>query len=162
MRWIVVLATLICLLGVGAGQTIFGGGYSGDQMTFFDQSNVYPFDNFVQTYWNNYIRDANVTSATGPAATMNIWLNSFPLEFSYPLHVGATSFASNTAGFSGMSNPEVHSTVINREVKDNFNLDQSWRYLPTGNTLSLAKGKSTSVPDSRGQIISQGILASFS
>jgi hypothetical protein len=162
MRCIAVLATLICLLSVGAGQTIFGGGYSSYQMTFFDQDNIYPFDNFVQNYWTNYIRDANVTSATGPAATMNIWLNSFPLEFSYPLHVGASSFASNTTGFSGMSNPEVHSVMINRDVTNNFNLDQSWRYLPTGGTLSLAKGQSGSVPDSRGQIITQGIMSSFS
>jgi hypothetical protein len=162
MRWIVVLTTLICLLGVGAGQTIFGGGYSSYQMTFFDQNDMYPFDNFVQSYWNSYIRDVNVTSATGPAATMNIWLNSFPLEFSYPLRVGASSFAANTTGFSGISNAEVNSVMINREVKDNFNLDQSWRYLPTGNTLSLAKGESTSVADSRGQILSQGIMTSFS
>jgi len=162
MKWIVVLATLICLLGVGAGQTIFGGGYSSYQMMFFDESNVYPFDNFVQSYWNSYIRDASITSATGPEATMNIWLNSFPLEFGYPLNVRASSFASNTTGFSGMSKAEINSVMINREVTDNFNLDQSWRYLPTGDTLSLAKGNSASVADSRGQIISQGIMTSFS
>jgi hypothetical protein len=161
MRCIVVLATLICLLGVGAGQTIFGGGYGNYQMMFFDQSDVYPFDNFVQSYWNSYIRDANYTTATGPAATMNIWLNSFPLEFSYPLHVGASSFASNTTGFSDMSRAEVNSVMINREVKENFNIDQSWRYLPSGETMSLAEGKSMSVADARGQIISQGIKASF-
>jgi hypothetical protein len=161
MRWIVVFATLICLLGVGAGQTIFGGGYSSYQTMFFDQNNVYPFDSFVQSYWNSYIRNANYTSATGPAATMNIWLNSFPLEFSYPLHVEASTFASNTTGFSGMSRSEANSVMINREVKENFNLDQSWRYLPTGETMSLAGGRSTSVADARGQIISQGIKASF-
>jgi hypothetical protein len=161
MRWIVVLATLICLLGVGAGQTIFGGGYSSYQMMFFDESSAYPFDSFVQSYWNSYIRDANYTSATGPVATMNIWLNSFPLEFSYPLHVEASSFASNTTGFSGISRAEANSVMINREVKENFNIDQSWRYLPTGDTMSLAEGKGTSVADARGQIISQGIKASF-
>jgi hypothetical protein len=162
MRWIVVLATFICLLGVGAGQNIIGGGYGSYQMMFFDQNNLYPFDNFVQSYWNNYIRDVNVTSGTGPAATMNIWLNNFPLEFSSPLRIGSSSFASNTTGFSGMSSPEVHSAMINREVKGNFNLDQSWRYLPTGGTLALSKGQSGLVPDSRGQIITQGIKSSFS
>jgi len=162
MRSILVLASLVIMLGVGAGQTIFGGGYGSYQMMFFDQSNIYPFDNFVQTYWNSYIRDANVTSPTGPAATMNIWLNSFPLEFSYPLHIGASSFASNTTGFSGMSNAEVNSVMINREVKNSFNPDQSWRYLPVGSSLSIAKGQSSSVADSRGQIITQGILSAFS
>jgi hypothetical protein len=162
MRSILVLASLIFMLGVGAGQNIFGGGYSSYQMMFFDQSNVYPFDNFVQTYWNDYIRDTNATYPTGPEASMHIFLNTFPLEFSYPLHIGASSFASNTTGFSGMSNAEANSVMINREVKSSFNIDQSWKYLPVGSSLSIAKGQNSSVADSRGKIITQGIMAAFS
>ncbi len=164
MKWIVALALLISLLGGATAQTIFTGeGYSTSQLSFYSSPNAASFEPDVQKYWGSYIsNEGNVTPvANNPAATMNIWLNTFPLKFENPLQIKSSTFSAATPMATGISPDEMDSMLLRRDINFKFNVDQSWKYNSPGSSFSLAKSNGTPTKESGGQIISQGIISLF-
>jgi hypothetical protein len=164
MKWIVVSILLICLLGGASAQTIFTGeGYSTSQLAFFSSPNTASFEPNVQKYWGTYISGAeNVTPASrNPAATMNIWMNTFPINFNSPLQFKSTSFSASVPTASGMSENEMNSMLLRRDINYKFDVDQSWKYNTDESSFALAQNSGTPAKDASGQILSQGIISLF-
>lgn len=164
MKWLVALVILISLLGGASAQTIFTGeGYSTTQLSFLSSPNSASFEPNVQKYWGTYITGAgNVTPiANDPTATMNIWMNTFPMKFNNPLQIKSTSFAVNANTASGASKNEMTSMLLRRDINFKFNVDQSWRYNSAESSFATAQSKGAPTNDAKGQIITQGIIAFF-
>lgn len=164
MKWIVALVILISLLGGASAQTIFTGeGYSTTQLSFLSAPNSASFEPNVQKYWGSYITGAgNVTpNANDPAATMNIWMNTFPLRFNNPLTLKSTSFTASTPAVSGISKGEMTSMLLRRDINFKFDVDQSWKYNSADSSFATTQSEGVPSKDSEGQIISQGIIAFF-
>ncbi len=164
MKWIVASILLISLLGGATAQTIFTGeGYSTSQLAFFSSPNSASFEPDVQKYWGTYITDAaNVTTISrNPAATMSVWMNTFPLNFNSPLQFKSTSFTASVPTASGISENEMNSMLIRRDINYKFNVDQSWKYNSAESSFALAQSNGTPAKDASGQILSQGIISLF-
>ena len=167
MRWIIALIALICLIGGASAQIIFTGeGYSTSQLQFFNGQNTENFQPFVENYWNSYIQNQNGgtqnTAITTQSNVMDIWLNSFPLGFDKQVQIKNSSFMSNAPVATNVSNTELQSAALKRDINYNFDQSQSWKYTSVATTASSA-GSSNGIPakDSQGQIISQGIMSLF-
>jgi hypothetical protein len=164
MKWIVALVILISLLGGASAQTIFTGeGYSTTQLAFLSSPNSASFEPNVQKYWDSYITgEGNVTPVTSnPAATMSIWMNSFPLSFNNPLQLKSSSFKASVPTASGIGQDEMTSMLLRRDINFKFDVDQSWRYNSAGSSFTTAQSSGAPSKDAGGQIISQGIIAFF-
>lgn len=164
MKWLVALVLLISLLGGASAQTIFTGeGYSTTQLSFLSAPNSASFDPDVQKYWGSYIEgNGNVTPvANNPAATMNIWMNTFPLKFNNPLEIKGSSFAASVPTVSGINQGEMTSMLLRRDINFKFAVDQSWRYNSENSSFTTAESSGAPTKDADGQIISQGIIAFF-
>ncbi len=164
MKWIVALVILISLLGGASAQTIFTGeGYSTTQLAFLGAPNTASFEPDVQKYWGSYITGAgNVTPiASDPTATMNIWMNTFPLGFNNPLQLKSTSFTASAPTVSGINQGEMTSMLLRRDINFKFNVDQSWKYNSAESSFATAQSSGAPSKDADGQIISQGIIAFF-
>ena len=161
MKTIAALVTLICILGLSSAQTIFTGeGYSASQLAFYNSPGESTFEPDVQQYWGSYIT-GNATQKSGLMSDIEIWMNTFPLKFNNPLQVKSTSFTANASGLS-LSESEMNSMLLTRDVNTQFSYYQNWRYTPPVSSLSLPKTDSA-VPskDAGGQILSQGIISLF-
>jgi hypothetical protein len=164
MKWIVALAILICLLGGASAQKIFTGeGYSTTQLSFLSAPNSESFEPNVEKYWGTYISGAgNVTPvASNPAATMSVWMNTFPLKFENPLQIRSSTFTASVPTASGISNNEMNSMLLRRDINYKFNVDQSWKYNSADTSFALAVGSGAPSKDAQGQILSQGIITLF-
>ncbi len=164
MKWLVALVILISLLGGASAQTIFTGeGYSTTQLSFLSAPNSASFEPDVQKYWGSYIAgEGNVTPvANNPAATMNIWMNTFPLKFNNPLQIKSTSFTASAPTVSGVNQDEMTSMLLRRDINFKFNVDQSWKYTSGNSSFATAESSGAPSKDADGQVISQGIIALF-
>ncbi len=164
MKWIVALVILISLLGGASAQKIFTGeGYSTTQLSFLSAPNSESFAPNVEKYWGTYISGAgNVTPvASNPAATMNVWMNTFPLKFENPLQLKSSTFTASVPTTSGVSVNEMNSMLLRRDINYKFNVDQSWKYNSADSSFALAEGSGAPSKSAEGQIISQGIITLF-
>jgi len=164
MKWIVALVILISLLGGASAQKIFTGeGYSTTQLSFLSAPITASFEPNVEKYWGAYISGAgNVTPvASNPAATMNVWMNTFPLKFENPVLVKSTTFTASVPTTSGVSENEMNSMLLRRDINYKFNVDQSWKYNSADSSFALAEGSGAPSKSAEGQIISQGIITLF-
>lgn len=164
MKWIVALAILVCLLGGASAQKIFTGeGYSTTQLSFLSSPNSESFAPNVEKYWGTYISGAgNVTPiASNPAATMNVWMNTFPLKFENPVMVKSSTFTASVPTSTGVSVNEMNSMLLRRDINYKFNVDQSWKYNSADSSFALAESNGAPSSDAGGQILSQGIIALF-
>ncbi len=164
MKWIVALVILISLLGGASAQKIFTGeGYSTTQLSFLSAPNTESFQPDVEKYWGSYISGAgNVTPVgSNPAATMNVWMNTFPLKFENPVMVKSTSFTASVPTASGISQGEMNSMLLRRDINYKFDVDKSWKYNSANSSFALAENNGSPSKDAEGQIISQGIISLF-
>jgi hypothetical protein len=172
MRWISLLS-LICLVGGASAQAMFTGeGYGNSQLAYFNGPSTTPFEPFVEKYWDSYIHNApNLTGPMyNPATSMNIWYNTFPLNFNEPLHLTNSTLTTGVPSAAKYSPDEWNSMLLKRNTLTNFNIDQSWKYTQIytpsvqKSSFSLAKNSTSSATDSSssGQVISQGIKTLFS
>ncbi|HSD57551.1 MAG TPA: hypothetical protein VLB04_05165 [Methanotrichaceae archaeon] len=164
MKWIVALVILISLLGGASAQKIFTGeGYSTTQLSFLSAPNSESFEPNVEKYWGTYISGAgNVTPvASNPAATMNVWMNTFPLKFENPLQIKSSTFTASVPTATGISKGEMNSMLLRRDINYRFNVDQSWKYNSADSSFALAEGSGAPSKSAEGQIISQGIITLF-
>jgi len=164
MKWIVALVILISLLGGASAQKIFTGeGYSTTQLSFLSAPDAASFEPNVEKYWETYISGAgNITPvSSNPAATMNVWMNTFPLKFENPVMVKSTSFAASVPTTTGISKGEMNSLLLRRDINYKFNVDKSWKYNSADSSFALAENNGTPSKDDGGQIISQEIISLF-
>jgi hypothetical protein len=164
MRWILASILLISLLGGASAQTMFTGeGYSSSQLAFFSAPNTASFEPNVEKYWGTYISGAgNITPvARNPAATMNVWMNTFPLNFNSPLQFKSTSFTASVPTASGVSKGEMNSMLLRRDINYKFDVDQSWKYNSADSSFAIANSSGAPTKDAGGQILSQGIISLF-
>lgn len=164
MKWIVALVILISLLGGASAQTIFTGeGYSTTQLAFLSSPITASFEPNVEKYWGTYISGAgNITPvASNPAATMSVWMNTFPLKFENPVMIKSTSFTASVPTASGISNSEMNSMLLRRDINYKFDVDQSWKYNSVDSSFAIAKSNGAPSKDAEGQIISQNIITLF-
>ncbi|MDM7911795.1 MAG: hypothetical protein QUS09_01730 [Methanotrichaceae archaeon] len=164
MKWLVALVILISLLGGASAQKIFTGeGYSTTQLSFLSAPNSESFEPNVEKYWGTYISGAgNVTpAASNPAATMNVWMNTFPLKFENPVMIKSSTFATSVPTTTGVSASEMNSMLLRRDINYKFNVDQSWKYNIADSSFALAEGNGAPSRDAGGQILSQSIMALF-
>jgi hypothetical protein len=173
MRWIAIIA-LICLVGGASAQTTLPGeGYSRSQLSFLNGPTTGAFEPFVETYWNSYITNTQNSNRTvsNPATTMNIWMNTFPLNFNQPIQLKSTTFNAGALSAANYSPVEWNSMQLRRNTIQNFNFDQSWKY---SQLLGLGSEQKSSISGvnngiisatasgSSGQILSQGVQSLFS
>jgi hypothetical protein len=157
----IALLSLIFLIGAAFGQQMYTGGYTNTQLTFLNGATTTPFEPFVEKYWSSYINNASSIPAgtSNPAATMNIWFNTFPFGFDKPVQVKSSSFGSGVSDASSYSPAEWNSMLIKRDTFAKFNkeIDQK-------SSSSLTTNDTTSLPgaSSPGQVLSQGIKNMFS
>jgi hypothetical protein len=172
MRWISLLS-LICLIGGASAQAMFTGeGYGNSQLAYFNGPSTTPFEPFVEKYWDSYIHNApNLTGpAYNPATSMNIWYNTFPLNFNEPIHLTNSTLTTGVPSASIYSPDQWNSMLLKRNTLTNFNIDLSWKYTPvytpsvqkSSFTLTQNATASTTDSSSSGQVISQGIKSLFS
>lgn len=169
----IVLLSLICLIGGASAQAMFTGeGYGSSQLAFFNGPSTTPFDPFVEKYWESYIHNApNLTGPTyNPATSMNIWFNTFPLNFDEPIYLKNSTLTTGVLAANKYSPDEWNSMLLKRNTLENFNTGQSWKYTqiytPSAqkSSFSLTQNPTTGATDSSssGQVISQGIKNLFS
>lgn len=170
----IVLISLICIVGAASAQEIFTGeGYGRSQLSFFNGPSTTGFDPFVEKFWESYVHNSPNMSrlASNPASTMNIWFNTFPMNFNQPLQVKNSSFTPGVSSAGTFNQLEWHSIQLKRNTLSRLNIDQSWKYTPIYKPISaqkssfyLGKDENMSATESAssGQIISQGIRALFS
>jgi hypothetical protein len=149
-----------------------GEGYGSSQLAFFNGPSTTPFDPFVEKYWESYIHNApNLTGPTyNPATSMNIWFNTFPLNFDEPIYLKNSTLTTGVLAANKYSPDEWDSMLLKRNTLENFNTDQSWKYTqiytPSAqkSSFSLTQNPTTGATDSSssGQVISQGIKTLFS
>lgn len=172
MKWVSLLS-LICLIGAASAQAMFTGeGYGSSQLSFFSGPNTTPFEPFVEKYWDSYIHNApNLTGPMyNPATSMNIWYNTFPLNFNQPVQLKDSTLTTGASSANKYSPLEWDSMLLKRNTLTNFNIDQGWKYTQIytpsvqKSSFSLTKNASASKIDSAssGQVISQGIKTLFS
>ena len=173
MRWISLLP-IICLVGAASAQAMFTGeGYTSSQLDYFNGPSTTPFEPFVEKYWDSYIHnEPNLTGTTyNPATSMNIWFNTFPLNFNQPIQLNNSTFTTGVPSASKYSPNEWDSMLLNRNILSNFNTDQSWKYAaiytPSNaqkSSFSLTQNASSTSTNSAssGQVITQGIKSLFS
>ena len=166
MRFTFVLMVMISFLSAAAAQTISGPGegYGTSQLAFLSGPNIPTFDTNVGKYWNTYITNAqNITPIIGsPVATMNIWMNNFPLGFSTPISIKGTSLIANATG-TALNPLESQSIFLRNDVISNFNIEQGWRYSPENAPLSMMSQSNTTPPskNAKGEILALGITGLF-
>lgn len=170
----IVLLSLICLIGGASAQAMFTGeGYGSSQLDYFNGPTTTPFDPFVEKYWDSYIHNApNLTGPTyNPATSMNIWFNTFPLNFNEPIQLKNSTLTTGVPSADKYSPNEWNSMLLKRNTLDNFDTDQSWKYSQIyspsvqKSSFSLTKNattSSTATTTSSGQVLSQGIKTLFS
>jgi len=158
------LVTLTCLLGLSGAQTMFTGeGYSTSQLDFYNAPLTSTFEPNVENYWGTYIAGSqNATALSGPEADMAIWMNTFPLNFNTPMSLKGSSFLANSSGLSGVTEANMNSMVLKRDVNNTFSYTENWKNQASGSSVSAAKSTSAPGKDAGGQIISQGISTLFS
>jgi hypothetical protein len=173
MRWMSLLS-LMCLVGTASAQAMFTGeGYGSSQLAFFNGPNTTPFEPFVEKYWDSYIHNApNLTGPMyNPMTDMNIWFNTFPLNFNQPVQLKNSTITMGIPSASKYTPNEWNSMLLNQNTLMNFNAGQSWKYTGvytpgsaqkssfylTQNASSTATGSAAS-----GQILTQGIKSLFS
>jgi hypothetical protein len=100
-------------------------------------------------------------TAKGLTTNMDIWLNTFPYSFEKPIQIKSSSFIADAPSVSGISQTEMNSMTLKKVVTFNFNPDMGWKYTPSDTTFSFAKATGAPAKDSKGQIISQGIITLF-
>ena len=167
MRWIIALIALICLIGGASAQTIFTGeGYSTSQLQFFNGQNTLDFQPVVEQYWNSYIQNQNggtqSTATTAQSSVMDIWLNSFPLGFDKQVQLKNSSFMANASVATDVSNTQMQSAALKRDINYNFDQGPGWKYTSIATMASSAANSNEAPPRSaQGQIISQGIMSLF-
>jgi len=164
------LISLICLISGAAAQSLFTGeGYGRDQLAFFNGPSTSSFDPSVEKYWNSYVHNSGNVSSTTFTTTMDIWRNNFPLSFDTPLQIQKSSFISGVSTQDYNKN-DYDSLMLRRSVLANLNQNDAWMYTPvytpsnvlkTSFTIQNTDSDNANVNASPGQIISQGILASF-
>jgi hypothetical protein len=172
MKWIALLS-FICLLGAASAQQMFTGeGYTSTQLAFMDSSvsNTGTFEPFVTNYWSSYIKGGQNESApsSSPKNTMNIWYNSFPMKFDQPVTLSKTSFESGVAGGKTYTAEQMNSMLLERSTLQQFGQSSGSKYssvnptLAPSSTFSVIDADNKSVTEaSSGQVLSQGIVASF-
>lgn len=167
MRWVLTLAILIGLVGGAYSQSqpsFLGEGYSTTQLMFFNGQNTIDFQPIVEKYWNSYIQNGESSNpaVNNQSTAIDIWLNSFPLDFNKEVQLKSSSFVANPSVATNLSSSELQSAALTRDINYNFNLDQSWKYT-SGPISSVSAASSSGVPpkSSQGQIISQGIISLF-
>lgn len=159
MKTIMALVTLTCLLGLASAQTMFTGeGYSASQLAFYNSPGVSTFEPDVQKYWGSYIA-GNATARSNTMSDTAIWMNTFPLKFNTPLKVKNSSFTANASALT-LSESEMNSMILKRNVNTQFSYYQNWRYSSPESSLTFFNA---TIPpkDAKGQIISQGIISLF-
>jgi hypothetical protein len=165
MRWIALLS-LICLVGGASAQAMFTGeGYGTTQLAFFNGPSGTPFEPNVEKYWNSYILNSkNLTGPVyNPATSMNIWLNTFPLNFNQPVLLRNSSLTTGIPSAGKYSPSEYNSMQLRRNTLNNFDQDQSWKYGQIYTPGIQKTNASSSVPTaaSSGQTLSQNIKTKF-
>ena len=161
MRTILALVMLSCLLGGAMAQTMFTGeGYSASQLAFYNAPSSSTFEPSVQKYWGAYIAGAQNQTAKGTMTSMDIWLNTFPLNFNTGVQVKSSSFSTNAAAPS-LSAAELNTQSLTRNVNSKFSVYQMSAYLPQQGSVSAVNSTGTPGKDSKGQIITQGIVSLF-
>ena len=166
------LLSMMCLVGAASGQAMFTGeGYGSNQLAYFNGPSTTPFEPFVEKYWDSYIHNApNLTGPMyNPATSMNIWFNTFPLNFNQPVQLKNSTFTIVPSA-SNYSSNEWNSMLLKRNTLANFNIGQSWKYTqiytPSAqkSSFSLTTNASSTATDSAssGQVITQGIKSLFS
>lgn len=168
------LLSLMCLVGAASAQAMFTGeGYGSNQLAYFNGPSTTPFEPFVEKYWDSYIHNApNLTGPMyNPATSMNIWFNTFPLNFNQPVQLKNSTFTEGALSASKYSPSEWNSMMLKRNTLANFNIDQGWKYTavytPIGaqkSSFYLTQNASSNATDSgsSGQVITQGIKSMFS
>ena len=155
MKMIVVLIALTCLLGLAGAQTIgMGEGYSSTQLAFFNSPSSSTFEPNVQTYWGNYIANQQNLSIRSATSNMDIWMNTFPLQFK------ATSFSANAAAPT-LTATERNSQFLTRNVNSQFGINQIWSYPVASGSLMVSNSTGTPSKDAKGQMMSQNIMVLF-
>jgi hypothetical protein len=164
---------MMCLVGAASAQAMFTGeGYGSSQLAYFNGPSTTPFEPFVEKYWDSYIHNApNLTGPMyNPATSMNIWFNTFPLNFNQPVQLKNSTFTLGVPSASNYSPNEWNSMLLKRNTLTNFDIDQSWKYTqiytPSAqkSSFSLTTNASSTATDSSssGQVITQGIKSLFS
>jgi hypothetical protein len=101
---------------------------------------------------------------------MNIWYNTFPLNFNQPVALKNSTLTTGVPSASQYSPDEWNSMLLKRNTLTNFNMDQSWKYAQIytpsvqKSSFSLTTNASSTATDSAssGQVITQGIKSLFS
>ena len=119
----IVLLSLICLIGGASAQAMFTGeGYGSSQLDYFNGPTTTPFDPFVEKYWDSYIHNApNLTGPSyNPATSMNIWFNTFPLNFNEPIQLKNSTLTTGVPSANKYSPNEWNSMLLKRNTLDEF------------------------------------------
>jgi hypothetical protein len=159
---VLALTALFCSLGLAGAQIIgLGEGYSSTQLAFFHSPSSSTFEPDVQSYWGNYITNEKNVTTNSAIASMNIWMNTFPLQFDAPLQFTTTSFKGNVQA-SPLTAIQKNSQDLTRNVNGQFSIYQIWSYPQT--TGSLTVSNSTGVPSegAAGKLLTQNIQTLFS
>jgi hypothetical protein len=137
-----------------------GEGYSASQLAFYNAPSSSTFEPSVQKYWGSYIAGAQNQTAKGQMTSMDIWMNTFPLNFNSAVQVKASSFTTKAVA-SSLSAAELNTRSLTRDVSSKFNIYQLSAYTPAQGSVSAFN--STGIPgkESKGQIITQGIVSLF-
>ena len=161
MKTIVALLALTCLLGVASAQTMFTGeGYSASQLAFFNAPSASTFEPNVEKYWGSYITGQQNMTAKSARSNMNIWMNTFPLNFDTSVKIAASSFAANAAG-STLSPSDRNSQFLTRDVNSQFRVNQLWAYPMTNGSLTTSESSGTPSKEDKGLILTQNIITFF-
>jgi hypothetical protein len=161
MKTIVTLMALTCLLGVAAAQTMFTGeGYSSSQLAFFNAPSASTFEPNVEKYWGSYIAGQQNVTGKNAMSNMNIWMNTFPLNFDNTVRVATSSFAADAVA-PALSASDINSLFLTRGVTSQFNTYQYWAYPPTNGSLTTSAVSGTPDKDAKGRLLSQNIITTF-
>jgi hypothetical protein len=161
MKTIVALLALTCLLGVASAQTMFTGeGYSASQLAFFNAPSASAFEPNVEKYWGSYITGQQNMTAKNARSNMNIWMNTFPLNFDNFVQIAASSFAANAAS-STLSPSDRNSQFLTRDVNSQFRVNQLWAYPMINGSLTTLESSGTPGKEDKGLILTQNIITFF-
>ncbi|HNX10359.1 MAG TPA: hypothetical protein PKL29_09600 [Methanothrix sp.] len=159
---VLALTALFCSLGLAGAQIIgLGEGYSSTQLAFFHSPSSSTFEPDVQSYWGNYITNGNNVTVNRATASMNIWMNTFPLQFDGPLQFSTTSFAGN-AQPSTLTATQKNSQDLTRNVNNQFGIYQIWSYPQTTGSLTISNSTGVPAEGSAGKLLTQNIQTIFS
>jgi hypothetical protein len=161
MKTIVALTVLTCFLGIAAAQTMFTGeGYSSSQLAFFNAPSASSFEPNVEKYWGSYITGQQNMTEKNLMSNMNIWMNTFPLNFDNTIRFAKSSFSSDATA-PVLSASDKNSQFLTRGVTGQFNIYQYWAYPQTNGSLTTSAATGTPDKDAQGRLLSQNIITTF-